>query len=76
MTNYEKSYKAFQKLLARKIYTVEAGLEELAAAHRVYDGYGQYDRKALKVWENAIDRWQHKWGNTAEYESICDKWGE
>lgn len=74
MTHYEKATKKFNKVLARNIYTVEAGLEELAAAHHISSGYGQYDRDAMDAWISALDRWEAKWTATPQYEEICDRW--
>lgn len=72
MMHYEKATQKFSKLLSRSIYTIEAGLEELAAAHHISAGYGQYDRKAMSAWQNALDKWEVKWSATSLYDAIVE----
>lgn len=74
--HYEKAYKAFNKLLARSIYTAEAGLQELIAAHHVSSGYSYYDKEAMQMWQSALDRWEMKWLNTPQYKGICQKYAD
>lgn len=70
MATYQTRFQHFTSLLARDTQTIEAGLEELHAVHRIPSGCSQYDHKANAAWRLAINQWHDKWENTPLYDDI------